>query len=96
MEKGKVVRSRVAEVPVKGRTTMGVVFAKPDKHDRILLVATTAESAVDDEEDDGIGPEDDAVPGDVPEIDATSVVDEADEQADDLGSDESDDTTPEE
>jgi hypothetical protein len=51
---------------------------------------------VDDEEDDGIGPEDDAVPGDVPEIDATSVVDDADEQADDLGSDESDDTTPEE
>jgi DNA gyrase subunit A len=52
MEKGKVVRSRVAEVPVKGRTTMGVVFAKPDKKDHILLVATTAESAVDDEGDE--------------------------------------------
>src|SRR5699024_7888528 len=44
MEKGKVVRSRVAEVPAKGRTTMGVTCAKPDKRDHIALVTTSAES----------------------------------------------------
>ena len=32
---GKVVRSAVAEVPAKGRDTMGVVFARPDDDDRI-------------------------------------------------------------
>ncbi|MCL6424025.1 DNA gyrase subunit A [Brachybacterium sp. JHP9] len=53
MEKGKVVRSRVAGIPVKGRTTMGVVFAKPDKGDRIVLVAVSAESAVDEDAADG-------------------------------------------
>ena len=52
MEKGRVVRSRVAEVPPKGRTTMGVTFAKPYKGDQILLVTTTAETEVDDEEVD--------------------------------------------
>ncbi len=36
MERGKVVRSSVAGVPAKGRDTMGVVFAKPDKNDRIM------------------------------------------------------------
>src|SRR5699024_4364760 len=50
MERGRVVRSKVAEVPAKGRTTMGVVFAKPDKGDRILLVTTGQESEVDEEE----------------------------------------------
>ena len=50
MEKGKVVRSRVSEIPVKGRTTMGVVFAKPDKGDRIILVTTSKESEEDVEE----------------------------------------------
>ncbi|UYG17623.1 DNA gyrase subunit A [Brachybacterium huguangmaarense] len=47
MERGKVVRSKVAEVPAKGRDTMGVVFAKPDKKDRIVLVAVSAESEED-------------------------------------------------
>ena len=47
MEKGRVVRSKVSEIPVKGRTTMGVVFAKPDKGDRILLVTTSQESEED-------------------------------------------------
>ena len=36
---GKVVRSAVAEVPAKGRDTMGVVFARPDDDDRILAIA---------------------------------------------------------
>ncbi|MCT1653290.1 DNA gyrase subunit A [Brachybacterium muris] len=49
MERGKVVRSRVDGVPAKGRTTMGVVFAKPDKGDHIILVTTTAEAEVDDD-----------------------------------------------
>ena len=54
MERGKVVRSRVSEVPVKGRDTMGVVFAKPDKKDRILLVTASdeAEEDVDAAEDE--------------------------------------------
>ena len=49
MARGKVVRSRVAEIPVKGRSTMGVVFAKPDANDAILLVTTNAESEDDPE-----------------------------------------------
>jgi len=52
MERGKVVRSAVAGVPAKGRDTMGVVFAKPDKNDRIIAVARNTETAEleDDEE----------------------------------------------
>ena len=51
MEKGKVVRSRVAEVPAKGRDTMGVVFAKPDAKDSIILVNVFQQTEVDDEEE---------------------------------------------
>ncbi|MFP5314103.1 MAG: DNA gyrase subunit A [Actinomycetes bacterium] len=40
---GKVVRSAVAGVPAKGRDTMGVIFAKPDKSDRIIAVARNSE-----------------------------------------------------
>ncbi len=40
---GKVVRSAVAEVPAKGRDTMGVVFARPDDDDRIIAVARNGE-----------------------------------------------------
>ena len=39
MESGNVVRSPVSGVPSKGRDTMGVIFAKPRKKDRILKVA---------------------------------------------------------
>jgi DNA gyrase subunit A len=45
MQGGKVVRSRVDEVPAKGRDTMGVVFAKPDPDDRIIAVARNVEQA---------------------------------------------------
>ena len=55
MEKGKVVRSRVAEIPPKGRATMGVTFAKPDKGDHIILVTTSAEPEEDVDEDAGEG-----------------------------------------
>jgi DNA gyrase subunit A len=40
---GKVVRSDVAEVPAKGRDTMGVVFAKFASDDRIIAVAKNTE-----------------------------------------------------
>jgi DNA gyrase subunit A len=55
MSGGKVVRSAVAEVPAKGRDTMGVIFAKPDKNDRIIEVARNTERGLDndDEADDG-------------------------------------------
>lgn len=54
MERGKVVRSAVAEVPSKGRDTMGVVFAKPDNGDRIIALARNIERTLGDGED---GPE---------------------------------------
>ena len=44
---GKVVRSAVAEVPAKGRDTMGVVFARPDDDDRILAIARNGERGID-------------------------------------------------
>ncbi|MGW4929112.1 DNA gyrase subunit A [Agromyces mariniharenae] len=40
---GKVVRSDVAEVPAKGRDTMGVVFAKFADDDRIIAIARNSE-----------------------------------------------------
>jgi DNA gyrase subunit A len=40
---GKVVRSDVAEVPAKGRDTMGVVFAKFADDDRIIAIAKNSE-----------------------------------------------------
>ncbi|EWT06248.1 DNA gyrase subunit A [Intrasporangium chromatireducens Q5-1] len=45
MEKGKIVRSRVNEVRITGRSTMGVKFATPDKGDSIVAVARNSESA---------------------------------------------------
>ncbi|WP_120520716.1 DNA gyrase subunit A [Arthrobacter celericrescens] len=52
MEGGKVVRSAVAGVPAKGRDTMGVIFAKPDKNDRIIEVARNSERGLEGEETD--------------------------------------------
>ncbi|QCP06433.1 DNA gyrase subunit A [Brevibacterium sp. CS2] len=49
MERGKVVRSSIDEVPAKGRNTMGVVFAKPGKNDRIIAVTRGPEQAVEGE-----------------------------------------------
>ena len=43
MASGKVVRSSVAEVPAKGRDTMGVVFARSDDDDRIIAIARNSE-----------------------------------------------------
>ncbi|XAS67471.1 DNA gyrase subunit A [Micrococcaceae bacterium Sec5.7] len=50
MEGGKVVRSTVAGVPAKGRDTMGVIFAKPDKNDRIIEVARNSERGLEGED----------------------------------------------
>ncbi|MGO2824847.1 MAG: DNA gyrase C-terminal beta-propeller domain-containing protein, partial [Brachybacterium alimentarium] len=91
MERGRVVRSRVAEVPSKGRTTMGVVFAKPDKGDRILLVTTSPESEIDEEEaGDAESPELTDADGDAVQIEGDGESVQAPAPSDDLGSDESD------
>jgi DNA gyrase subunit A len=47
---GKVVRSNVAEVPAKGRNTMGVVFARFPEDDRIIGIARNSERNLDSEE----------------------------------------------
>ncbi|MEJ6488653.1 DNA gyrase subunit A [Leucobacter sp. USCH14] len=54
---GKVVRSGVAEVPAKGRNTMGVVFARFPEQDRIIGIARNPERGLDDEESEAAGPE---------------------------------------
>ena len=47
---GKVVRSAVAEVPAKGRDTMGVVFARFADEDRIIALAKNSERNLDIED----------------------------------------------
>ena len=47
---GKVVRSAVAEVPAKGRDTMGVVFARFADDDRIIALARNSERNLDNQE----------------------------------------------
>jgi DNA gyrase subunit A len=51
LSSGKVVRSAVAEVPAKGRDTMGVVFARTTEADRILAIARNIERGLADEDD---------------------------------------------
>ncbi len=43
LSSGKVVRSAVAEVPAKGRDTMGVVFARFADDDKIIAIAKNSE-----------------------------------------------------
>ncbi|ALE93388.1 DNA gyrase subunit A [Arthrobacter alpinus] len=59
MSGGKIVRSDVSEVPAKGRDTMGVIFAKPDKNDRIIEVARNSERGL--EQDDELGEDDESL-----------------------------------
>ncbi len=77
MEGGKVVRSAVAEVPAKGRDTMGVVFAKPDAGDRIIAVARNSERSLagDDEES---AEDAESVDAATPVLDAPAAVDSED------------------
>ena len=49
---GKVVRSAVAEVPAKGRDTMGVVFTRADEDDRILAIARNSERGLGEENEE--------------------------------------------
>ncbi|NQX05914.1 DNA gyrase subunit A [Rathayibacter sp. VKM Ac-2856] len=49
---GKVVRSAVAEVPAKGRDTMGVVFARFADDDRIIALAKNTERNLDAQDED--------------------------------------------
>ena len=50
LESGKVVRSGVAEVPAKGRDTMGVVFARLAHEDKVLGIARNQERDLGDSE----------------------------------------------
>ncbi|WP_458116099.1 DNA gyrase subunit A [Arthrobacter sp. D2-10] len=59
---GKVVRSAVAGVPAKGRDTMGVIFAKPDKSDRIIAVARNTERGLTTDDEFPVMGVDDASP----------------------------------
>ncbi|MGN7800049.1 DNA gyrase subunit A [Leifsonia sp. 22587] len=58
---GKVVRSAVAEVPAKGRDTMGVVFARFAESDKIIALAKNTERDLVDstlaEETEAVGKE---------------------------------------
>ena len=67
-EKGNVVRSRVDEVRLTGRNTMGVQFAKAGKNDTIVGVALNPERAVEEaveavEGEDAVGDDDVSVSG---------------------------------
>lgn len=59
---GKVVRSAVAEVPAKGRDTMGVVFARPDDDDRIIAIARNSERRLAEASEDVPDAEDASAP----------------------------------
>ncbi|ASR55985.1 DNA gyrase subunit A [Cellulomonas sp. PSBB021] len=58
MERGKVVRSAVAEVHATGRATQGVIFAKPDSGDRIIAVARNTERQEQDDAGTVVGESD--------------------------------------
>ena len=59
---GKVVRSSVAEVPAKGRDTMGVVFARFAEDDKIIAIARNSERNVESQELDEPAGQDDLEP----------------------------------
>lgn len=62
MSGGKVVRSNVAEVPARGRDTMGVIFAKPGSSDHIVGVAHNAEREIEKKVDSDAEEGGDVVP----------------------------------
>ncbi|WP_284976931.1 DNA gyrase subunit A [Arthrobacter sp. efr-133-TYG-104] len=81
MEGGKVVRSAVTGVPAKGRDTMGVIFAKPDKNDRIIEVARNGERGLETDESDDGGADDVTLAADEVASEVTSMA-ETDNDAD--------------
>lgn len=60
MQGGRIVRSRVDEVRLTGRDTMGVRFATPDTGDAIVAVARNAERVIEEEVADAEGSADPA------------------------------------
>ena len=58
---GKVVRSSVAEVPAKGRDTMGVVFARFAEDDKIIAIAKNSERHLENQELDEVDNDQDDV-----------------------------------
>jgi DNA gyrase subunit A len=54
---GKVVRSSVAEVPAKGRDTMGVVFARFADDDKIIALAKNSERNLESQDEETAGAE---------------------------------------
>jgi len=76
LESGKVVRSAVAEVPAKGRDTMGVVFARFADDDRIIALAKNSERHIET-----------AADPDAPESDALAAEDAGAESAPAAGED---------
>ncbi len=57
---GQVTRSAVADVPVKGRDTMGVIFAGVKGKDSVVAVARNAEAVVDETDAETESPSTDA------------------------------------
>jgi len=62
-ESGKVARSAVAEVPARGRDTMGVVFARPDEGDSIIGLAKNSERNLESQGDEELPAEEVATEG---------------------------------
>ncbi|CAN5118411.1 DNA gyrase subunit A [soil metagenome] len=62
LSSGKVVRSSVAEVPAKGRDTMGVVFARFAEDDRIIAIARNSERNLENQELDEPAEQDELEP----------------------------------
>jgi len=69
---GKVVRSAVAEVPAKGRDTMGVVFARFADDDKIIALARNSERNLVTQDDEAEG-------ADAPVVDAPGEDESVDE-----------------
>ncbi|GAB2975607.1 DNA gyrase subunit A [Frigoribacterium salinisoli] len=86
LSSGKVVRSAVAEVPAKGRDTMGVVFARFAADDRIIAVARNSERNL-------VGQADDLAPAEEGENAAAPVVHPEPVGADEVPDTSVDDTT---
>ncbi|MBK6885136.1 MAG: DNA gyrase subunit A [Tetrasphaera sp.] len=77
MEKGNIVRSRVDEVRLTGRNTMGVSFATPRPGDAIVAVARSERGVdEDDSEADATDPDAPAPTGDSPVDEVPSDVDQ--------------------
>ena len=73
MEQGKVVRSAVAEVRPTGRSTQGVMFAKPAPGDRIIAVARNEQREL--EAPAGVAaPADGSSPADAAPVDGAAAV----------------------